>query len=99
MLLAELDDDYHIFGYEFRYQGQQETRALRKSREAKEKTIGAIKRKMLEEALEEVGLMPDGTLKPGITAQASLLSGRSFQTGVLMLLKQALSLVMLVYQT
>lgn len=52
---------------------------------------------MCIEALDEVGLKPDGTLKEGMEAQTGIISGKGFQNGVLRLLKQAMTLLMCVF--
>ena len=53
---------------------------------------------MLVKALDDVGLNPDGTFKEGFTAATGAMSSDNFKIGLLMLLKQAMSLNMLVYR-
>ena len=54
---------------------------------------------MIEHSLDEVGLKPDGTLKEGLEALTGIISGKGFEIGVFRLLQQAMTLLMLVFQT
>ena len=54
---------------------------------------------MIEKALDEVGLQPDGTLKEGMEAQTGIITGDHFKVGMLALLKYIASLMLLVFAT
>ena len=102
MLVPELGDQFFVHGCEFKTESAANqsaettiTRAKRRAKQSKQKTIGAIAKKMLEVALDEVGLKPDGTLKEGYEAQTGIMTDQNFRVGVLMLLKTVNHLVQL----
>ena len=105
VLNPELKDKFHTHGFEFKLNEQKqaasaaETRALRKARENKQKTIGNIAYKMLVKALDDVGMNPDGTLKEGFTAPTGTMTSGHLELGLQMLLKQAMALNILAFRT